>query len=123
MQPTHRIAQGLSEAAAGIVDLREELERNAVLQGQRREHLVDAEFRLRTISLQAMRARQPRHLQPQEVSGPRAQYQDGPPSSGSVDEKPYWQTVESLRKMGLTRTSKEPTPKKVRALLDRLFDR
>ena len=121
-----RITQGLFNASEGIADLRQELEVGAKRLAERRSNLVDAEFRLRGLALQAMRARLPRHLQPSEDHGKRRKDRDGmvtSPPKEITDEKDYWHTHESLEKMGLAQHANESTPDRMAKFISRIIIR
>ena len=125
MHAEELISNGLQSAAEGIADLRQDIERVACEQARRREGLVDAEFRLRGLSLQAMRARRPRHLQPGETTGPRRKDRDGELARPPItDEKVHWQTHESLERMGLSfHGPSEPTKERLQHLFMRIVIR
>ncbi len=76
--PIDRINHGFSEVESGIKDLREDYERVAIEQERRRAALGTAEGKSRSLTLDAIVARRPRHLQPGETTGRRRPDRDGP---------------------------------------------
>jgi len=108
--PTERIHDGLTQAHQGIVDLREEFESGARAQAIRQSDLVGSEDRLRSLALQARRARFPRHLRPHETAGPRRPMMDSRPPASEADPDVFATTLDDLAAAPVVQAAEQAPP-------------
>lgn len=104
MNAVERIVRGFGTLRAAIGELRQEREKAARHEEELRRTLVTVEMEARSLAIDALRARRPRHLKPFELAGPRRPIKDGPPATpgiSPVDEK----TQYCLQLMGLRRAT------------------